>query len=387
MGFQFRGQRIVNATFHTLQQQHGLGSLPHTKVVFGGCSAGSRGAMFNLDVVANAVVPKGTQVLGFLDSPLWVDELPFDSDSINSNVMPLMNETQLILPLINPTLVLDPDCVEAYPGPDTWKCLFGQYRLPFVKTPFLVSASQFDKYQLSYNENSNPPWSGDSLTYANAFQSTVRQVLAGIPTVQQPYSAVFSTACFKHCTSDIGDFWGVKIGRISLKTWLEAWLQDSLPQARLVENCLGFGCGQCHAKPGANATTLADLYSPPPPSPPPPSPPRSIFGRHKTAPAAAAAAAHATAVGASAGAAVVSPTSVAAAPSPRSALRQVGRNVAIAAVLIAALAVCLSYATRVVRRPPTLADDMERRRLLGERRTAGGYQPPRTGKWGIREEL
>ena len=51
MGWQFRGQRIVAAVLQTLRQQQGLGSLPGTRLLFAGCSAGSRGAMFNLDRV------------------------------------------------------------------------------------------------------------------------------------------------------------------------------------------------------------------------------------------------------------------------------------------------------------------------------------------------
>ena len=372
MGWQFRGQRIVNATFHTLVEQHGLGTLPKTKVVFGGCSAGSRGAMFNLDVVTNAVVPRGVEVVGLLDSPLWVDVQPFGD---NPNVMPLENETQLIVPYINPSLVLDPDCVATYPGDENWKCLYGQYRLPFLKTPYLLSASQFDKYQLSYNEAASPPYTGDALTYADGFQSTVRGVLAGLPTPQQAGSAVFSTACFKHCTSDIGDFWGVKIGHISLKTWMAAWLTGQLPQPQLVEPCTGFGCGQCHSKPAPGAVTLAGLY----PSPPPPAaaqpPGRARRGGTPTTRVAPAPTTRKSPV----------PVSVATSPpappvvqTHMSRLHQIVKNTIVGGVLIAGLGLCLGYASRVVRKPPTIADELEQRRLLAKNSSTGG-------KWGFQQ--
>jgi hypothetical protein len=372
MGWQFRGQRIVNATFHTLAEQHGLGTLPHTKVVFGGCSAGSRGAMFNLDVVANAVVPRGVQVVGLLDSPLWVDVQPFGD---NPQVMPLENETQMIVPYINPTLVLDPDCVAAYPGAENWRCLYGEYRLPFIKTPYLLSASQFDKYQLSYNEAASPPYTGDALTYADAFQSTVRGVLAGLPTPQQAGSAVFSTACFKHCTSDIGDFWGVKVGRISLKTWMAAWLIGQLPQPQLVEDCTGFGCGQCHSEPAADAETLGELY----PSPPPPTAAAQPTGRGRRGRTPTP-----VAVKAPAPARVAAPRVAAGPPPPAmvqthaTRLQQIGRNLAVGGTLIAGLGLCLGYASRVVRKPPTVADDLEQRRLLAKAAPTGG-------KWGFQQ--
>lgn len=55
----FKGQRIVEAALSVLSSDTGpfspgyaLGSLPGTRVLFGGCSAGARGAMFTLDYVA-----------------------------------------------------------------------------------------------------------------------------------------------------------------------------------------------------------------------------------------------------------------------------------------------------------------------------------------------
>ena len=117
--------------------------------------------MFNLDYV-QAMVPPGTQVQGFLDSSLWVDIEPFDT-----NVFPLIYETVALLPLVNATGRLGPLCVAAYPEPsEQWKCLYGQFRMPYVTTPYLLSASQFDKYQLPYNEGAAPPFNPQQLDYA-----------------------------------------------------------------------------------------------------------------------------------------------------------------------------------------------------------------------------
>lgn len=66
--------------------------------------------------------------------------------------------------------------------------------------------------------------------------------------------------------SQLSSFWGVRIGEQSLKSWLEYWYfgvqndpaaeaaagpDAGLPRGasvRLVEPCVGFGCGQCHNK-------------------------------------------------------------------------------------------------------------------------------------------
>ena len=278
----FRGQKIIEATVSTLLGNYSIGE--GTRLLFGGCSAGARGALFTLDSMS-AMLPKGVELRGFLDSPLWVDVEP-----LNKGTMPLQNETQAVVALMNVTARLGATCLAAYPAPeDQWKCLYGQYRLPFVATPYLLSASQFDKYQLPYNEGANPPYTGPALAYADQFQEVVRGVVLNLPTRQQPNSAVYSSACFRHCTSVIGSFWGVRINGLSLKNYLADWYfgsdvpaydvqsgavgnapPESLPvsiSAQRIESCTGFNCGQCHAR---------HLAAPQPPLPPAytvPSPP------------------------------------------------------------------------------------------------------------------
>ena len=145
----FRGQRIVAATLAALAQNFSMGTTPgrSDRLLFSGCSAGARGAMFTADYV-QAMVPRGMEVRAFLDSPLWVDEQPLLSD-----ITSLENETQAVYELVNATARLGDACAAAYvPLGEGWKCLYGQYRLPYVETLYLLSASQFDKYQLPYNE-------------------------------------------------------------------------------------------------------------------------------------------------------------------------------------------------------------------------------------------
>ena len=146
-GWNFYGQRIIAATMDAVVNDFGMGSLPGTRLLFGGCSAGSRGAMFNLDSIAS-MIPAGIELRGFLDSPMWVEMQP------NVREVSLENETIAVFNLVNATAVLDHACAANFtvvlsPGVyDTsglWRCLYGQYRLPYVRTPFLVSASQFDK--------------------------------------------------------------------------------------------------------------------------------------------------------------------------------------------------------------------------------------------------
>ena len=319
-GWYFRGQAIIAAALAQMASDHGFGSSPGHRLLFGGCSAGARGAMFNLDYV-QSMVPAGVEVQGLLDSPMWVDMPP-----LHAGIMPLQNETQGVFALVNATGRLGDACVKAYPGAEGWKCLYGEYRAPFLTTPFALSASQFDKYQLPYDEGTSPPYGpgSEQLAFADSFQGTVRGIMAKLPTAAQGGSIVFSSACFKHCTSDISSFWGVRVADVSLKDYAAAWyfgpqttagdardalaavaagatggkalqavprdaltkllpgataaaversLAASLPPGvppQVIEACTGFGCGQCHKefKPiraGGNETGVPYAGAPPPP--------------------------------------------------------------------------------------------------------------------------
>lgn len=181
--------------------------------------------MFNLDYIQAMLAPGAPPVVGFLDSPLWVDVEPNAP-----GIEPLQNETRAVFALVNATARLSDGCAAFYPENEQWRCIFGEYRVPFVTTPYLMSASQFDKYQLPYNEGGMPAgkppvYSGENLTFANEFQAVVRGVMLNLPTrAQLPGSAVFSSACFEHCTSTLafGAFWGIKVDGVSLKDYLGA---------------------------------------------------------------------------------------------------------------------------------------------------------------------
>jgi hypothetical protein len=183
-----------------------------------------------------------------------------------------------------------------------------QYRLPYVTTPYLLSASQFDKYQaraalharthmhahacntaarlpsrfqLPYNEGgAMPPYEPGTpqLAFADGFQGLVRSVVLNLPTATQPRSAVFSSACFKHCTSNMGAFWGVRVDDVSLAAYLRAWYFDApsllataggkqalgLPAgvpAQRIEACIGFGCGQCHSRVAVGGPPLPPAHT------------------------------------------------------------------------------------------------------------------------------
>ena len=274
-GWAFRGQRILASVLASLVHTQGLGSqkgvefaAQSQRLLLSGCSAGARGAMMNLDYVSGILAENGlpsdrVEVSGLLDSPLWVDIEPA-APSITS----LMNETMAVLALVNATARLGPGCADAIAG-EEWKCLFGQYRMPFLLAPYLLNAAQDDKFELPYNLAGTTAagylpanWHPSQLAYANAFGPQVLAVVNSLPTASQKRSGVFSTACFRHCVTDSAAFWNVAISQpasnrsgrhslppISLRDTASEWYFGRAPQPlRIVQQCEGFRCGDCSTK-------------------------------------------------------------------------------------------------------------------------------------------
>jgi hypothetical protein len=129
---------VIEATLADLALNRGLGA--SAQVLFGGCSAGARGAMFNLDYVAQ-YLPAGASVRGLLDSALWLDLTPPDTAEVT-----LQAQAQGVFTLVNPAARIPADCAAAYPGSEGWKCLMGVYRLPFITTNYFINAARAFRY-------------------------------------------------------------------------------------------------------------------------------------------------------------------------------------------------------------------------------------------------
>lgn len=150
----FRGDRIVKAVLKHLVERQGLS--PSDLVVFGGQSSGARGAMIHLDrlVWPDGPLPAGVKVLGYLDSPLWIDQatlpVPRYTGGQGDPMTNLTNQTVMLMDLAKThDVVSTPECIESLGA--AWKCWFGMYRIPLLKTPFLLVASQYDQFQASVN--------------------------------------------------------------------------------------------------------------------------------------------------------------------------------------------------------------------------------------------
>lgn len=269
----FKGQRILEATIGYLQLAFGLGAAPYSnpKVLLAGSRAGALGVLANLEYVAT-FLPPGAQLKGFLDGGMTLEE----TAPLAPALVPFVNQTTAAIPFFNASGRMGPLCATLFFGLYEYKCLVAQFRLPTLRLAYLASAPQFDPVQLVPLEGAPPPYVGPALGYADLFQRTQRSFALTLPGAQQSGSAVYSSACYKGPTSLSGEFWGVKVGDISLARYLSEWALGgplgNTPQ--VIEACVGFGCGQCHRPSALAAPPLpparAGLYNPPAPvySPP-----------------------------------------------------------------------------------------------------------------------
>jgi len=224
--------------------KRGLGAREGTEVLYGGCSAGARGAMFNLDFVErwlNVRVPgKVTRFGGLLDSSFWIDMDPFVK-----TIPPLRKVAQAAFLLFNAETTVDPMCLYAFAPSEQWKCIFGQYSVPFLRSPYILHGFQDDSYQLTRNGISTPT-TPDQLAYTVSFRNLTsfwahRDVI--IEAAPQRHAVVLP-ACFRHCNTEDSHFSTLTTNGVTLEKALVSWFfAENTVMAFVEDNCVGFNCG------------------------------------------------------------------------------------------------------------------------------------------------
>mmetsp|Transcript_37464 Transcript_37464/g.116406 ORF Transcript_37464/g.116406 Transcript_37464/m.116406 type:complete len:434 (-) Transcript_37464:129-1430(-) len=242
-GWHFRGRRIVEAVFADLRKHTGLGAQMGDRVIYGGCSAGARGAMVSIDHIAGseAIVGKAG-VVGLLDSGLWVPISPktnsVDWDSFG-------HQMRAALELTNATAFLDDACQQKYPGEERWKCLMAAYRLPFVRTPYFLVHSQYDLFALSMNLWGHywvaHKFSRMDLAWAENYRKMIVEYLPR-PS-NHSGTVIYSPACYMHCIVTVPKFWTTTADGAGLADTMRMWLTVPDTSKLIFEKCNGFNCG------------------------------------------------------------------------------------------------------------------------------------------------
>ncbi len=267
-GWHFRGARMVITLVKDLVANYGLSE--KSTIIMSGASAGGRGTMTLLDLLVRDYFPKGSRVVGFLDSPYYLDITPYSASFAG-----FAYQEQSKYSNFNTTAVLYGDCLAAYNQDESnlWKCQFGQYRVPYIRTPYLMVASQFDSYQLSNSMQTNPPYKTQAETdYALSFGSSTKTNVVGLANTVDTTTkrAYLSWACYNHAVSESDGFYSIKTSAgVSQNNALQQYLaldpyitvgetgneagttQRASTSSNLLwlDDCNGFNCGtHCNAR-------------------------------------------------------------------------------------------------------------------------------------------
>merc|ERR1711974_492662 len=123
-------------------------------------------------------------VRGFFDSPFMLD-VP----SMNRFFRGFQEQHAGVLAHFNSSSVIPQACAEAYRGDERWKCLFGQYRMPFVRTPYLIIHARFDTWQLKNNVDTSDGIHKDELAFIRGFGAKGAALLSTLPSALTLWAA------------------------------------------------------------------------------------------------------------------------------------------------------------------------------------------------------
>lgn len=205
---------MLPAVLSSLASDHGMGSTGGPeRALLGGCGTGGLGAMVSLDY-ATAWVTSNVAVHGLLDAALLLDIAPVT----RAAAMPLPEQAAEVYRLVNASGRAWPECAATYGADDwdAWRCIYGVYRLPFLRVSYMLAQPQYEAAQLRGDEGgAAPPYAPASraAAYAQKFGTAMRTQLAMYPRSDQQGSAVFAPACFAGCLTMDGAYFTVRPSR------------------------------------------------------------------------------------------------------------------------------------------------------------------------------
>eukprot|EP00948_MAST-09A_sp_MAST-9A-sp1_P003952 g3952.t1 len=262
-GYHFHGHDVFLAVLDDLVDRFNLGSAQATTIIYGGGSAGARGSMIHLDYVRPRLLQlrrdksvqehisgdsedsSSLRVIGFLDSAFWLDLQPYSAKAV-----PFSNQSRMVIANFNVTH-LGELCKEQFNEEESWKCIFGSYRMNYIEEPFVAIASSFDAFQLYINFNHYPIaplLSSGEKEYAEHFHNTTIEKIQDIINNQQSQSQVtfLSWSCLDHSISlKHSGYFEENVNNHTMKNVLGVILNKANnPRKRaLIDSCDTVACG------------------------------------------------------------------------------------------------------------------------------------------------
>jgi hypothetical protein len=264
----FQGHEIIKAVFASLASSHGLGSLPNTRVMYTGCSAGARGVLYNAHSIYSFLPASHScnisRVGLFIDSAMYINLEPFVSGPVS-----FIDQCKSIYNWANVSATIDPTCAQYYNNAPH-NCLMGQYAAPFLITDFFTNTFLYDAFQLDWNlglKFLTPPQSPAQFAFAETFRGDIHDAVlnASLPRITDelkhkinfihsqfpilenqtsftPYAMM--PACLRHCNTQTDEFNTLTVNNVTLNVQLAAWFfQDNANIPNIVQStCREFNC-------------------------------------------------------------------------------------------------------------------------------------------------
>ncbi|XP_031093459.1 pectin acetylesterase 9-like [Ipomoea triloba] len=221
----FRGQRIWQAIINDLLPK-GLGQA--SKALLSGCSAGGLSTFLHCDSLTS-YLPKTTTVKCLSDAGFFLDgkdlSLKYTMRSFYQSMVVLHGAGN----------ILNKNCMNTLSNPHL--CVFPQYALPHIQTPFFILNTAYDVFQFHHilaPTSADPTAQWESCKQNPAACSplqlgTLQEFRTYMLGALREFNSdsgrggMFINSCFAHCQSEIQETWfAVDSPRINNKTIAEA---------------------------------------------------------------------------------------------------------------------------------------------------------------------
>lgn len=191
------------------------------------------------------------QVRGYIDSALWIDAEPLGhhlaSGDEHVGFYGFADVTKGVASFANVTH-LGAECAARWGGAEQWRCLFGEYRLPLVRTPYMAIGSQFDTYQMDNDFGTCGHWgcyphTPAEVQYAWGLANRTADLARALAVGQR---FLYSSRCHRHAVSlSTWQFVMPGCGGLSLQAALRTPLDSNPPPPTF-----GTGAACCRNKCG-----------------------------------------------------------------------------------------------------------------------------------------
>merc|ERR1712228_339910 len=136
-------------------------------------------------------------------------------------------------------------CGEVYHGDELWKCAFGLFRYPLLKTPYAFVASTYDSFQLDHVDGTATLQNKTWVNIANSFARRTLEDATGLPQVKGGTAAALLPSCYNHMQITSKTYFSEATSGVSMAAFLK-WVVGNFTESAK-ERQMPFVASKCAA--------------------------------------------------------------------------------------------------------------------------------------------